>query len=151
MDQDRLVPSCVPVFLYGEGCHPALELPLKPHRIGINTERSLPTKQQTIDDCHFSKRQGALRGVSGERWLRVHLPLKPHTESYRGIHTRRVRMCRRTVDRRPESILGALQLTASDELSVSAISLIDTPFDFRWYFRRGIPPSACSGAPGVYN
>jgi hypothetical protein len=41
--------------------------------------------------------------------------------------------------------------TANDAISVSTESLINTPFDFRWYRRRGIPPSACSGAPGVCN
>jgi hypothetical protein len=58
-------------------------------------------------------------------------------------------MRRRTVDRRPESILGAQQLTANDELCVSAVSLTDTPYDFRWYLSTGIPPSARSGAPCV--
>jgi hypothetical protein len=49
--------------------------------------------------------------------------------------------CRRTLDRRPESILGALQLTANDEPPGSATSLAFIPYDFRWYLRRGFLPA----------
>jgi hypothetical protein len=60
MDQDRLVLSSVPVSLGGEGCHPALELPLKPHRVVIITQR--PQQNSRLP---FFKTRWYLKGVYG--------------------------------------------------------------------------------------
>jgi hypothetical protein len=142
MDQDRLVPSCGPVFLYGEGCHPAAKVPLIPRRIDNHTWAGPLNK--TADDRRlpfFLKLDGTSWGASDERCSRVHLAFKPHTESYSGINICRVGWHQRAVNRRPESSWGALQLTANDELSISDVSLTDTPYDFRWYLRRVFLPA----------
>jgi hypothetical protein len=47
------------------------------------------------------------------------------------------------------SLGHSVQLTANDAISVSTESLINTPYDFRWYLRWVSHPAPCSGAPCV--